>query len=80
MEASMLKWVDEDYRAHQQAFLNFAATAKKKKGKGAVPVYTKFEKFYDYEEAINKVKNRKNKKDRFSAVKEFLKKKGGTNG
>lgn len=81
MEAAMLKWVDTDYRVHQQAFLNFAASAKKKKGKNKeAPVYNKFEKFYDYEDAQNSVKNRKKTNERFSAMKEFLRKKGGTNG
>lgn len=81
MDAAMLKWVDTDYRIHQQAFLNFAASAKKRKGKNKeAPVYNKFDKFFDYEEAQNRVKNRNKTSDRFSALKNFLKQKGGTNG
>ena len=53
MEAQRLKEVDRDYRNHLQAFLNFAAQAKKKAGKyKEKPVYSTFKKFFNYEEAI----------------------------
>lgn len=43
-----------DYRSHQQAFLNFSATARKKNGK---PVYTRFSKFFNYDKAVKRVLN-----------------------
>ena len=49
MEAAQLKQVDNDYRNHLQAFLNYAVKAEKKAGKGkSKPVYRKFKQFYDY--------------------------------
>lgn len=46
MKAARLRQFDLDYRIHLQAFLNFAATAKKKNGQ---PVYKRFRKFFDFE-------------------------------
>lgn len=75
MEAAQLKQVDEDYRNHLQAYLNFVVKAEKKTGKNkSRPVYTTFKKFFDYEKAIEKVKNRGNQKSRFSGIGKFLKK------
>ena len=77
MKAVKLKQVDMDYRAHQQAFLNFAVQAEKKAGKNKTrPVYTTFKKFYDYEKEINKAKNKGKEKSRFSGLSKFLAKKG----
>lgn len=73
MQAVRLKWVDMDYRIHQQAFLNFAVKAEKKSGKKSKPVYTKFKKFYDYEAEIKKVK-RKKEKSRFAGIGKLLNK------
>lgn len=72
MEAVRLKQVDMDYRNHLQAWLTFAAKATKKKGK---PVYSRFDKFYNYEKEIDKAKNIE-KKSRFSGIGKFLKKGG----
>lgn len=74
MEAVRLKQVDLDYRNHLQAFLNFAVKAEKKSGKKSRPVYSKFKRFYDYEEAIENAKNKSDKKSRFSGIGSFLKK------
>lgn len=75
MEAVRLKQVDMDYRNHLQAFLNFAVKAEKKVGKNkSKPVYTKFKKFYNYEEEIRKVTNKGKEKSRFSGIGKFLKK------
>lgn len=72
IEAARLREVDKDYRNHRQAFLNFKVKAKKKSGKNREkPVYPTFEKFYDYEDAINKVRQ-KNKPDRFEKMKKLL--------
>lgn len=74
MEALELREVDRDYRAHQQAFLNFAVQAKKKSGKNKErPVYSTFKKFFDYDKAIRKVKQKK-QPSRFSGFGKFLKK------
>lgn len=74
MEAERLKQVDMDYRNHLQAFLNFAVKAEKKSGKKTKPVYTKFEKFYNYEKELEKAQNKGNVKSRFSGIGKFLKK------
>lgn len=74
MEAVRLKQIDTDYRVHQQAFLNYAVKAQKKAGKNKTkPVYSKFEKFYDYKKELKKVKSEK-QKSRFSGIGELLKK------
>lgn len=64
-----------DYRNHLQAFLNFAVKAEKKSGKNKTkPVYTRFNRFYDYEKEIDKIKNKGKEKSRFSRLSKFLKK------
>lgn len=74
MEAVQLKQVDEDYRNHLQAFLNFAVKAEKKSGKNkSKPVYRKFKQFYDYDAELRKVDKTKTK-SRFSGIGKFLKK------
>lgn len=75
MEAVRLRQVDMDYRNHLQAWLTFAAKAEKKSGKNkSKPVYSKFERFYDYEKEIKKVTKKGNEKSRFSGIGKFLKK------
>lgn len=74
MEAVRLKQVDLDYRNHLQAFLNFAVKAEKKSGKKSKPVYSKFKRFYNYEEELEKAQNRGKEKSRFSGIGSFLKK------
>ena len=75
MEGVRLKQVDQDYRNHLQAFLNFAVKAEKKVGKNkSVPVFRKFKKFYDYEKELQKAKHNGNEKSRFSGFGKFLKK------
>lgn len=78
MEAWQLKRVDENYLVHWQAFLNFAVQATKKVGKRKErPVYSRFDKFFDYEKEIKKVKNKKvEKKERFSGIGKLLRKGG----
>lgn len=78
MKAASLKQVDMDYRNHLQAFLNFIVKAEKKAGKDKTrPVYSRFNKFYDYEKEIEKVTNRGKEKSRFEGLKKFLSRKGG---
>ena len=75
IEAVRLKQIDQDYRNHLQAFLNFAVKAEKNTGKGkSRPVYSKFKQFYNYEKEVEKVTNKSNEKSRFSGLSKFLKK------
>lgn len=74
MEAARLRQVDKDYRIHQQAFLNFAVKAEKKKGKKSEPVFKEFKQFFDYEKALKKINNKGEEKSRFSGIGKFLKK------
>lgn len=70
-----MREVDKDYRNHLQAFLNFAAKAQKKAGgRGKTrPVYSRFKKFYDYEEAQKEAKNTEAKESKFSGIGKLLK-------
>lgn len=71
MEALELRMVDESYKAHLQAFLNFSVKAERKAGKYKTrPVYRKFEQFFDYEKEIDRIKNRKKTEDR---IKRYVK-------
>lgn len=74
MEAVRYKWVDMDYRTHQQAFLNFAVKAEKKSGKKSKPVYDKFKKFYDYDKAVKEISKKESKSERFAGIGKFFKK------
>ena len=74
MEAAQLKQVDDDYRNHLQAYLNFAVKAEKKTGKNkSAPVYRKFKQFYNYDAEVRKV-TKKEQKSRFSGIGKLLKK------
>mgnify|MGYP004577920837 CR=1 FL=1 len=80
MEAAALREVDKDYRNHLQAFLDFAVQATKRAGKNKTkPVYSRFEKFFDYKKAENRVRHVK-ETDRFAGVKRFLREGGRDNG
>ena len=75
MEAVRLKQIDNDYRNHLQAFLNFAVKAEKKAGKNKTkPVYSKFKQSYDYDKEVSKVKEKDKSKARFSNLSKFMKK------
>lgn len=85
MEAVRYRQVDLDYRNHLQAWLTFAAKAKKQVGKKKEkPVFDEFEKFFNYEDAIEaareKSSDKKERKSRFSGIGKLLKKGGGDNG
>lgn len=77
-EAYELRLVDEEKDMHWQAFLNFAVQAKKKVGKHkSRPVYTKFEKFFDYKARLSEVQKKKNKKaEKFKGIGAALRKGG----
>lgn len=69
MEAYRLKMVDQDYRIHQQAYLNFMAQGKEKTGKYKErPVYRTFRAFYDYEKEIRRAKEKPEEDDRFKGI------------
>jgi len=73
MKATSYKMVDMDYRAHQQAFLNFAAQSKKRVGKDKEkPVYSNFKKFFDYEAELAKIDKKDQELDRFAALKQYM--------
>lgn len=74
MEAVKLKRVDQDYRNHLQAFLNFAVKAEKKISKTeSRPVFKEFKKFFDYEKELGKITMKK-RPSRFSGLGKFFKK------
>ena len=68
--------LDQDLHEHRQAFLNFAVQAEKKAGKNKTkPVYRKFIQFFDYDQELAKVRDRrKKKKSRFSGIGKLLQK------
>lgn len=73
MKAVQLKQIDNDYRNHLQAFLNFAVKAERKTGKNkSKPVYSKFDKFYDYEAEQKKIIKKETGKSRFAGIGRFL--------
>ena len=77
MEAAQLREADQHYWAHWQAFLNFAVRAKKRAGKNKEkPVYRDFKKFFEYEAVVEKIRNHGKRYDRFSSLKEHLRKEG----
>lgn len=71
MRAKELRQVDEEYRTHEQAFLTIAARATK--GKKGTPVYKRFKDFFNYEEAIRKVKDGNKHRDVMHTVSALLK-------
>lgn len=48
MKAYSLHTLDEEYKAHKQAWINHQVKATKQIGKKTVPVYKKFEQFFDF--------------------------------
>ena len=76
MEALELRMLDQNFYEHRQAFLNFAVQAEKKVGKGKTkPVYRRFQQFFDYDEELENLKDRrKKKKNRFPGIGKLLQK------
>ena len=71
MEAVKLQQIDKDYRNHLQAFLNYSVKAQKKIGRNKTrPIFTKFQKFYDYEKDLEKARG--TVKSRFAEASKFL--------
>lgn len=76
MKSKELEMVDEEYRIHLQAYLNMSAQAKKRAGKKVKPVYTTFNKFYNYKKALDRVMGVK-RKSKFDELAKFINKKEG---
>jgi hypothetical protein len=72
MKSKELEMVDEEYRIHLQAYLNMSAQAKKRTGKKVKPVYTTFNKFYNYQKSLDRVMGIK-KKSKFDGLAQFIK-------
>lgn len=69
--------VDQLYHLHLQAYLNMTAQAEKKSGSKIKKVFDTFQKFFDYDAALEELSNEKNtkKKSILDRVSEFMKKK-----
>lgn len=74
MEAVRLKQVDRMHEIHLQAWLTFAAKATKKSGKNVKPVYSRFERFYNYKEELKKAQNPEKERSRFPGIGKVIKK------
>ena len=55
MKSKELQIVDKQYEIHLQAYLNMTARARRRAGKKLKPVYTKFDKFFDYQKQLDRV-------------------------
>lgn len=73
MKAANLRRVDEEYRTHEQAYLNVAAKATK--GKKGRPVYKTFKSFFDYDAAVRRIRNGEKHRDVLQSVSALLRKK-----
>lgn len=82
VKAHNLKQVDEQYKLHWQAYLNFAASAKKRAGKDRIkPVFARFDTFFDYEAELDKARGIKKDNERLIAIGKIMKQgKGETHG
>ena len=69
--------VDQLYHLHLQAYLNMTAQAKKKSGNKIKEVFDTFQKFFDYDAALERLCSGKNtkKKSMLDRVSEFMKNK-----
>ena len=69
--------VDQLYHLHLQAYLNMAAQAEKKSGSKIKKVFDTFQKFFDYDEALEGLSGEKRtkKKSILDRVSEFMKNK-----
>lgn len=77
-KAMGLEQLDKQYWAHWQAFLNFAVKAEKKAGKNKTkPVYSNFDKFFDYNKLKAEVEGKKQDNSITSRLREYMKMKGG---
>lgn len=61
MRAHNLARVDKEHDMHLQAWLNYQVTATREQGKKQVPVFKKFEDFFDYKKRLKEVEQPKQK-------------------
>lgn len=73
---------DRNFEAHRQAYLDFAVRAERKTGKKTVPVFKKFQKFFDYERELENLKKKRTKRTdpRFAGLSKLIQKGDGENG
>ena len=71
MKSKELQIVDKQYEIHLQAYLNMSAQARRRAGKKMKPVYTKFDKFFDYQKQLDRVMGIK-KKSKFDGLAQFI--------
>ena len=71
MKSKELQIVDKQYEIHLQAYLNMTAQARKQVGKKQRMVYTRFDKFFDYQKQLDKVMGIK-KKSKFDGLAHFI--------
>lgn len=62
MKAFQLERIDKEYDMHLSAWLNHAVTATKEQNKKQVPVYKKFEDFFNYKKRIEEIEGKKQSK------------------
>ncbi|WP_079708624.1 hypothetical protein [Paraliobacillus ryukyuensis] len=55
MKAYRLSRVDRDYEAHLQAWLNHQVKATKEQGNKQIPIFKKFNDFFDYEKRVKEI-------------------------
>ena len=74
VKALKLRRVDEDFNRHAVAFLSYAVQATKGTARSQRPVYRRFEDFFDYEKALQRLDD-KPQASRFSRLSQYLKQK-----
>ena len=83
IQAAELRWVDRRYFVHLQAFQNMRIKAVEGRGKGTVPVYGSFDRFFNYEKEQDMVMKGKDGGEETGIagrVKQFLRRKEKSNG
>ena len=74
MKAYRLRDVDMQLQLHELAWLSVTAGAQKERGKKLVPVYKRFEDFFNYDKMLAEARGEK-KKSRFLEYSRHLKEK-----
>ena len=72
MKAKSLKQVDAEYEIHLQAWVSHQVKAEKKQGKKTVPIYKKFDQFFNYEERIDSILKPKKKEKKLSNLEKVM--------
>lgn len=73
MKAVQLRHIDRLHDMHLQAWLNMKASAKKSAGKNKVrPVFSRFEKFFDYKRILSEFRKKDGENSRISTVGKIL--------